>query len=282
MSTTTQPMQTVPIGDHELAHRTSGDGEPVVLVHGGWAADMLAPVERADALAGYRRVLYHRHGHGQSPRPRPVRPMTLSDHAHDLMGLLDRLDVESAHLVGHSLGALIALTAAADRPDRVASLSLLEPPAPFSHPAAADWLADVAPVADRYAAGDVEEAVTAFYDATLATAWRERMDRAAPTAFVDSVDGAPMAIESDLPGMEWTEGLTADQVAAVRCPVLLVVGESTRPVFQAAREVIQGWFPWCEYTGVAGADHLLPVLEPDLVATTIDRFLRGVARQEAR
>ncbi|PJJ58223.1 pimeloyl-ACP methyl ester carboxylesterase [Mumia flava] len=271
MSTTSLTMQTATIGDHELAYRATGEGEAVVLVHGGFAAELLAGVEQAEALGGFRRVLYHRQGHGHSPRPEPIGPLTLEDQADDLIGLLDHLGIDAAHLVGHSLGALVALTTAAAHPDRVRSLTLLEPPVPFSHPAGAEWLESMGPVVERYGAGDVGGAMTAFYDATLREGWRERMERVAPDAFEDSVDGAPMGFESDMPGMAWTDGLSADQVTAVRCPVLLVVGGSTRPVFADAREVVRGWFPWCEDLEVAGADHMLPVLAPDTIAEAVAR-----------
>ncbi|WP_192796720.1 alpha/beta fold hydrolase [Serinicoccus kebangsaanensis] len=269
-------MEKVAIGDHELAYREVGAGPPVVLVHGGLSAEMLAPVQHAVALSGCRRVLYHRQGHGQSPRAQQVRPLTLDDQGADLVGLLDHLDIGAAHLVGHSLGALVALTAAASHADRVASLCLLEPPVPLSHPAGVQWLRSVLPAAEKYVAGDVEGAVSGFYDATLQPGWRARMDRVAPDAFRDSVDGAAMAFGSDLPGLTWDDGLTADQMAAVRCPVRTVVGTDTRPVFRAAPDVLQTWFPWCDSVDVPDADHMLALQAPDPVAAAVADIVHGI------
>lgn len=279
MTTVTTPqMHTARVGDHQLAYRVSGEGAPLALVHGGFAADLLAGLERAEPLAGCRRVLYHRQGYGRSPRPSQVRPLTLADHSADLVGLLDHLELDVAHLVGHSLGALVALTTAAAHPGRVASLSLLELPVPFSHPAGARWLESVFPQVERYAQDDVIGAVSGFYDVTLRDGWRQRMDRLAPAAFDDSVNGAPMAFESDLPGLAWTDGLSAEQVAAIRCPVLVIIGSRSRPVFVEAKDVLRGWFPWCEYVEVNGADHMLPVSRPDDAAAQIGTFIRNVTR----
>jgi 3-oxoadipate enol-lactonase len=55
----------------------------------------------------------------------PPGPYTIEQLADDLVALLDRLDVERAHLVGLSLGGMTAISVAAERPDRVASLALL-------------------------------------------------------------------------------------------------------------------------------------------------------------
>jgi len=60
-----------------------------------------------------------------------VVPYLLSDMARDAVGLLDHLGVEQAHLVGVSLGGMIAQTAALEHPDRVASLtSIMSTPGP--------------------------------------------------------------------------------------------------------------------------------------------------------
>lgn len=281
MATATTPhinhMDLATIGDHQLAYRVGGKGAPLALVHGGFAAELLTVLERAEPLAGCRRILYHRRGYGRSPRPERVRPTTLAENAADLVGLLDHLSLDAVHLVGHSYGALVALATAASHPERVASLTLLEAPVPFSHPAGTQWLESVLPQGERYARGDMTGAVSGFYDVTLRDGWRQRMDQLAPGAFNDSVDGAPMAFESDLPGLEWTDGLSAEQVAAIRCPVLVLVGSRSRPAFLEARDVLRAWFPWCECVEVADADHMLPVSKAEDVATELATFVCGVA-----
>jgi pimeloyl-ACP methyl ester carboxylesterase len=53
----------------------------------------------------------------------PAVPYTLSDMGNDCVGLLDALDIEAAHLVGASMGGMIAQTAAVEHPERVRSLT---------------------------------------------------------------------------------------------------------------------------------------------------------------
>jgi pimeloyl-ACP methyl ester carboxylesterase len=98
-------------------------GPTVVLVHGGTpGGGSVAFAHQAPLSERWRLVLPDRPGHGQSP------PQGPGDFEHDAVLLSPLLD-ERAHLVGHSYGGIVALYMAASRPDKVASLTLIEPPA---------------------------------------------------------------------------------------------------------------------------------------------------------
>ncbi|CAM5762888.1 flavin reductase [Labrys miyagiensis] len=101
----------------------SGRGDPVVLIHGVgldasiWAPQFEALGDRFDLIA------YDMLGHGCSSLP-PPEPF-LSDYAEQTRQLLDNLGIEKAHIVGHSMGALVALEFALDHPERCRSLTAL-------------------------------------------------------------------------------------------------------------------------------------------------------------
>lgn len=107
----------------ELAYEVTGSGPPVILIQGvgvhgaGWTPQVrgLAPA--------YRCLTFDNRGIGGS-QPRGV-PLTVEQMARDAVALMDAEGWESAHVVGHSLGGLIALRLALDAPRRVRSLSLL-------------------------------------------------------------------------------------------------------------------------------------------------------------
>jgi pimeloyl-ACP methyl ester carboxylesterase len=111
-----------------------GEGEPVILLHGSGApAPVSAIWSRQRPLAErYRLIIPTRRGYGD----RPVAMQTdIEGDVADLLSLLG----EGAHLVGFSYGGIVALTAAASRPDLVRSLTVIEPPAlgiARGHPAA--------------------------------------------------------------------------------------------------------------------------------------------------
>lgn len=98
-------------------------GDNVVLIH-GFGGDLDNWLFNIDALAaGHIVYALDLPGHGQSSKA--MADPTLSGLSDALIGFLDAVGVSKAHLVGHSLGGATALRTARNRPDRVASLTLI-------------------------------------------------------------------------------------------------------------------------------------------------------------
>jgi len=130
-----------PVNGIEIAYQELGDpsGEPLLLIM-GLATQMLAWDEELCAMLGergFRVVRLDNRDIGRSTKidwagvpgradmllgRRRTAPYLLSDMAADTTGLMDHLGVESAHLVGASMGGMIAQTVAIDDPRRVRSL----------------------------------------------------------------------------------------------------------------------------------------------------------------
>ena len=110
----------------ELEYEVSGIGDPAVLVHGAFIADVFRPLMAEPTLTTRHRVIaYHRRGYlGSSDSPEPV---GVARQAADCRALLRHLGFQRAHVVGHSYGGVVALQLALDEPDVVHSLVLLEP-----------------------------------------------------------------------------------------------------------------------------------------------------------
>lgn len=95
----------------------------MVLIH-GFGGDLDNWLFNIDALAAGRRVLaLDLPGHGQSSKE--VGDGSLATLAATVVGFLDALGVERAALVGHSMGAAVAMQVAADAPERVSGLGLI-------------------------------------------------------------------------------------------------------------------------------------------------------------
>lgn len=102
-----------------------GETTPVVLIH-GYSGDLNNWLFNVEALAEKGPVVVlDLPGHGGSSKA--VDDGSLKTLAHAVFGALKALGVGEAHLVGHSLGGAVAARMAADRPESVASLTLIAP-----------------------------------------------------------------------------------------------------------------------------------------------------------
>jgi pimeloyl-ACP methyl ester carboxylesterase len=106
----------------KLCYEISGQGEPLVQIHGsGFGRGNFAPL--TPLLAREFRVLdYDMRGFGDSDAP--VHPYSMELWADDLAGLLDTLEVATAHVHGTSMGGMVAIMFAAKYPDRMRGLVL--------------------------------------------------------------------------------------------------------------------------------------------------------------
>ena len=113
-------MPKVTLGDAEIYYETHGSGAPVLLVPGlGGVGSYWNP--NIPGFARKHRVVIHDHrGTGQSSRSR-IR-YSVDQMTDDLLRLMDHLDLDEAHLVGHSTGGAIGQTLAALHPERLKSL----------------------------------------------------------------------------------------------------------------------------------------------------------------
>jgi pimeloyl-ACP methyl ester carboxylesterase len=110
-----------------LRYRDVGSGDPIIFIH-GYTATLESMVGVANALPPtYRKVALDARGFGRSTKfGDPSRfGQNMVD---DVVRLMDHLQIQRAHLVGHSMGALIAANVAARYPARVTSAALVAGP----------------------------------------------------------------------------------------------------------------------------------------------------------
>ena len=115
-------MPKVTVGDISMYYVEAGTGEPLVLVM-GLGADHLAWGFQFPAFAErYRVIAFDNRGAGQSDAP--DHPYSTRMMAEDTIGLMDALGIERAHVLGASMGGMIAQEIALNHPERVGSLQL--------------------------------------------------------------------------------------------------------------------------------------------------------------
>jgi pimeloyl-ACP methyl ester carboxylesterase len=256
----------------ELEYAVQGQGEPVLLIGTGPIADSFLPFCADEGLAGrYRLIRYHQRGQvGSTHSPQPV---PYAEHAADAAALLDQLGTGRAHVAGHSTGALIALQLAADRPDLVHTLALLEPPLAGA-PSAGAFFEKAGPALAAYGAGDRAGAMAAFLSAVTSLDWetcRTVIDTHVPGGVAQAIRDADTVFGGYLPALTaWEFG--PEQAATIAQPVLSVLGTETERWFADSHELLRAWFPQAEACPIAGAAHLLHLQRPAPVAQGVAAF----------
>ncbi|MDA4125659.1 MAG: alpha/beta hydrolase [Thaumarchaeota archaeon] len=107
----------LPIRGSQIYYQTSGDGEPLVLLHGGFGTVEDFASQTPELAKHFRVVAFERPGHGRTAdNGEPFSFTTMSEYTVDFM---ESLGLKAANLVGWSDGAAVALLVAIARPDLV-------------------------------------------------------------------------------------------------------------------------------------------------------------------
>lgn len=110
------------IGKYDIQYLEAGEGTPVVFIH-GLAGDYSAWTSQIQLLKDHYKVIaFDNRGAGKSTQI--DEPISTQDLAKDTLGLMDHLGIQSAHIVGRSMGGAVAQHMALMSPERVKSLVL--------------------------------------------------------------------------------------------------------------------------------------------------------------
>tara|TARA_R110002126_G_scaffold15915_3_gene64510 strand:- start:1252 stop:1806 length:555 start_codon:yes stop_codon:yes gene_type:complete len=182
-------------------------------------------------------------------------------------------------VIGHSFGAIVALRLAAEAPERVRSLTLIEPVA-FAF-VAADDPAKVEEYRLRnldfdaaMQAGDNMQAARSFNRGWgNGVPWDEipEQTRQYMADRIDFVAGSAPAVQRDSIGL-----LKPGALDVIKCPVMLMEGDQSDGTIAAANSAILRRIPHAQRVVLKGAGHMAPITHPDMVAAEVRRFLDAV------
>lgn len=206
-----------------IAWESYGDGECVVLTH-GLGGSHASFFQQVPVLAPrFRVVTWDQRGFGRSTSASGRLGTEVA--SHDLEALLDHLDIEQAHLVGQSMGGFTTLAFALRRPERVRSIVLADTPGGIATPRVAEQFR--AYVATMAQAPPVERWPLDRHPAIGAALGARDPARAFLYDQIASLSPPPPpAIALEL----LRTAHAPEAIAAIRAPVLFVVGEHD-PIF---------------------------------------------------
>lgn len=255
----------IPVAGGEVwAEDTGGDGQPVVLLHPGWGDSTIwgPSLSKLAEDPDLRVIRYDTRGYGRSPAP--AVPYTQLG---DLMAVIDHLRVRQALLVGHSSGGGTAVGLALASQQHVKGLVLIAPgiqdyPWPADDPYTAEF--------NRlFALGD-REALAALGLRTWVAAGTDSAARAQIQAAVAAFFRQG---ENELP-----DPPAYPSLGDLRLPSVLLIGDRDYTMVQECADKITERIPRSRKIVVPGADHLLPLRAPALLADVITEYAqpRGV------
>lgn len=123
MKSSSIPGQTISVNGIEMYFETRGEGEPLVLLHGGGGVGANWELIFKEPPANYKLVVPDLRGHGRSTNP--SKDFTFRQLSLDVFALLDHLGIERFKAIGMSMGAKTLLHIATQQPARVEAMVLV-------------------------------------------------------------------------------------------------------------------------------------------------------------
>ncbi len=209
----------------ELHYLRAGAGDPMLLIQGmsathlAWGRPFLGELERS-----FECVIFDNRGMGLSGHAEL--PFTTADMAGDAIGLLDALGIESAHVVGISMGGMIAQELALANPERVRTLTL---GATYCGGPQGSLMApeDLQLLGAAYASGEPEQVFRAMWEINLSPGFREDDSRFAAFAEMGAALRAPQPVV--LQQMQaCAEHRTSDRLGEISPSTLVIHGDADR------------------------------------------------------
>jgi pimeloyl-ACP methyl ester carboxylesterase len=261
-------------GGSDIYFEWIGSGMPVLFLHAGIAdSGMWNP--QFETMVGYQLIRCDMRGFGQSPWL--SEPFAYHD---DALAVLDHLGVESAVVVGCSMGGMTALDLAAAHPDRVAGLVLIGTAMPGFEPEGGwqPWPLQEEP-SQASKSGDLDRVIDIDIDNWVVGVRRDRTDVDSHLIeFVREMDTTPVATEEARESLEKPPDPDFDDnIAGVSVPTLAVVGEYDRPGMDQAAQHLAEFFGGQVSVTIAGAAHLPSLEQPESFNDVLDQYLAGLA-----
>jgi 3-oxoadipate enol-lactonase len=228
------------VSGRNLNYVRGGAGEPLLLIQGmsathlAWGRPFLSLLE-----GSFDCIAFDNRGMGRSGPA--AEQFTIADLAADALGLLDALEVERAHVLGVSMGGMVAQELALGHPDRLRSLILGAtycggPGSQLMDPA------DFGALVEAMASGDRSQVIRAMWELNLSPTFREDEDRF----------GAFGAMAGALPSPRETIGFqvqaiaghdTSARLAGLEPPTLVVHGSEDRVLGVANGRLVASLIP---------------------------------------
>jgi pimeloyl-ACP methyl ester carboxylesterase len=254
----------------KIRYVTAGTGEPIVLLH-GWMSDssMWGRLDTNPAAKEYQLIAVDLRGHGKSDKPHEPEKYG-PEMAEDVVRLLDHLKLPKAHLIGYSMGAIVAGKVAATHPDRVLSVVY----------------GGQAPILTKKIRADARE-IEVFAKAVeegkgLGSYLLEVMPARKPKLTEEQANALAKMLYGNKDVKAFAAAgrgiknldVTGDQLKKCKAPILFIHGSKEADSTKERAAAIIKLLGRGEIKVIEGADHMTTLTNPEF-AEAIDKFLRA-------
>jgi 3-oxoadipate enol-lactonase len=259
-------MPSVDAAGTELHYLRAGEGEPLLLIQGmsathlAWGRPFLDELER-----GFDTIVFDNRGMGLSGQAEL--PFTIADLAADTAGLLDALELESAHVVGISMGGMIAQELALAHPERIRTLTI---GASYCGGPEATLMApeDLQMLGAAYASGVPEQVFRAMWEINLSPDFRADDSRFAAFTEMGSALPAPQPVV--LQQMQACAAHhTHERLGQIDLPTLVIHCDADRLLGYANGRQIAAAIPGSRLETLTGVGHMFWWEQPQRSAELI-------------
>ena len=235
-----------PVNGIEMYYATFGEGEPVLLIHGGLGHGDIWSAQVADLMQDHLVIIADSRGHGRSTRNE--QPYGYALMASDYVALLDHLGIDKVDLVGWSDGGIIGIQIALENPERLNRL--------FAHAAnittdGVDPAVETDPVFGQYIERMAED-----YGRLSATP--EQYE-----AFVNQIS------EMWATQPNWTDA----EIAQITTPTAVVLGEHDEAITRAHTDHMAAIIPGAVEIILPDVSHFAMLQAPEEFTAAVRRFL---------
>lgn len=247
------------------SYSSAGEGPSVILVHGVGARGQVWDKVVERLAPHFRCISYDLRGHGGSEGA--DQPFGLDEFVADLEALRDRLGIDKAHVIGHSLGGMIAPAYAHSHPERVTSLGLISTAAFRS----AEAFANLAAFVKRIDGGGPPAVVDALLDR-----WFTDRFRAEHPNVVSARKEQVLQLDSRVYRETYNVFATAETgpwLGEIKVPTLVMTGEFDTGCGPALNRRMAEAIPQSTLKILPDLKHSILVEAPDTVAKALLDFL---------
>lgn len=258
-------------GNLKVYYESHGQGDALILIRGlGSNADHWYP-QLPDLSGHFRVITFDNRGIARSSDPGGA--FTIKDMAEDTIGLMDALGIKQAHVLGVSMGGMIAQEMAIAHPQRVRSLILVVTHCGGKHQVMADD--SVRRKLQRMVGEGTLEARTDAIDAFFAYQTIEERPQVVQTFANVSMQhpAGPRILQRQLEAVAGHD--TYDRLERIKAPALVLAGEQDALIPPENADILADRIPNAKSRVVPGGGHQILVEQPQLCNQVIVAFLMG-------